>query len=235
MSVALEVCDLRVFAARKPSTVLVRGISFSLESGHCLTLLGESGSGKSLLAQAIMGSLPDGLAASGVVQLGTEMTLAGQPQQRRAWWGRRLALLPQEPWLALDPTMPLQGQVTETYRFVGGLARRQADARTKQDFVRLDLGDAARKYPFMVSGGMAQRAAFAATRAGGAPVLIVDEPTKGLDADLRDEIVSLLHDMLAAGGTVLAITHDVRVAAALNGQVAVMLDGQIVEHGAASK
>lgn len=234
MSVALEVRDLRVFTARKPSAVLVRGISFSLEPGHCLTLLGESGSGKSLLAQAIMGSLPDGLAASGVVQLSTEVTLAGQPQQRRTWWGRRLALLPQEPWLALDPTMPIQGQVTETYRFVGGLARGQADARTEQDFARLGLRDAARKYPFMVSGGMAQRAAFAATRAGGAPVLIVDEPTKGLDADLRDEIVSLLHNMLAAGGAVLAITHDVRVAAALNGQVAVMLDGQIVEHGAAS-
>jgi peptide/nickel transport system ATP-binding protein len=206
-------------------------VSFSLHAGEVLTLLGESGSGKSLLAQAVMGALPAGLLARGQVRVGSHASRADQVSQRRKLWGRELALLPQEPWSALDPTMRAHAQVAETHRLVRGMAALQAAQQATADLARLSLAAAGGKYPFQLSGGMAQRVAFAATTAAGAPVLIVDEPTKGLDHAMRDQIVAMLQAVLAAGGALLVITHDVAVPRALGGRVAVMRDAQIIEMG----
>lgn len=235
----LEVAGLSVFAA---DMQLVRDVSLTVARGGVLTLLGESGSGKSLLAQAIMGNLPTSLQCSGHIRIGGHASDAGQPQARRALWGRSLALLPQEPWLALDPTMRVKHQIAETYELVSSsVTNMQADrmqeakARALESSLRdlrsLGLEAAADKYPFMISGGMAQRVAFLATHAAGAPMLIIDEPTKGLDSDRRNDILEMLRAAIAAGMTLLTITHDVWLARELGGNVAVMLDGQIVEHG----
>ena len=106
----LEIRDLDV--AAPDGTPLVRGVSLAVRPGLPVTLLGESGSGKSLVVQAAMGVLPPGLRATGRVLLdGAPLPAAGPA--RRAHWGRRLALLPQEPWLALDPTMRALGQMAE--------------------------------------------------------------------------------------------------------------------------
>lgn len=231
----LQVSDLVVTTTASPSQVLVKAVSFTLHAGHVLTLLGESGSGKSLLAHAVMGTLPNGLVARGRVRVGRHESGADQIGQRRALWGRELALLPQEPWAALDPTMRAQAQVAETHRLVRGLPAALAAQQATADLAKLGLVADGPKYPFLLSGGMAQRVAFAATTAAGAPVLIVDEPTKGLDHALRDQIVGLLQGVLAAGGALLVITHDVAVARALGGQVAVMRDAQIVEMGACAQ
>ncbi len=231
MSAILEVQDLCVRAGRD-APPLVNGVSFVLRAGQSLTLLGESGSGKSLLAHAIMGRLPHGIAAEGRMRLNdSEMPVAAA---RRQWWGREIALLPQEPWIALDPTMRALEQVFETHRFVAGLDAAHARTRARDDLARLGLVDAADKFPGTLSGGMAQRVAFAATAAGGARILIVDEPTKGLDAGLRDQVIALLRSVVEAGGIVLAISHDVAVARAMDGDVAVMLDARVVERGKAS-
>ena len=155
MNHALEVRGLRVALRARPDTVLVQDVSFALAAGEALTLLGESGSGKSLLAQAIMGTLPDELEAAGEVCVDGDTTAARQGHLRRPCWGRRLALLPQEPWLALDPTMRALPQVVETHRFVAGRTTRDATQRAAHDLARLGLADAAQKYPFMLSGGMA--------------------------------------------------------------------------------
>jgi peptide/nickel transport system ATP-binding protein len=229
--VLLDVRDLAVMTEASPTRTLVDDVSFSLRAGEVLTLLGESGSGKSLLAQAVMGTLPTGLVARGHVRVGGVESRADDPNARRALWGRQLALLPQEPWSALDPTMRAHAQVAETHRLVRGLPAAQASERATADLTRLGLAADGLKYPFLLSGGMAQRVAFAATTAAQAPILIVDEPTKGLDHALRDQVIQLLQGALSAGGALLVITHDVALPRALGGQVAVMREAQVVERG----
>ncbi|QJE01592.1 ABC transporter ATP-binding protein [Massilia forsythiae] len=216
---------------------LVREVSFAIAPGGVLTLLGESGSGKSLLAQAIMGNLPALLRCTGGVAIGGERSDAADGRSRHAAWGRRLALLPQEPWQALDPTMRVRAQVAETYALAGDRSAGRAGARTlaERALGGLGLADAADKYPFMLSGGMAQRVAFLATHAAGAPLMIVDEPTKGLDADRRGEVLALLQTAQAQGMSLLCITHDIWLARALGGQLAVMLDGTLIEQGKAAQ
>lgn len=225
---------------------LVHGVSFSIPAGGVLTLLGESGSGKSLLAQAIMGNLPPALHCAGRVTIAGENTDAADQHSRHAGWGRRLSLLPQEPWLALDPTMKVRRQIEETYELVSHpaqdtqydsrrAARADARQRTMQALAGLGLRDAADKYPFMISGGMAQRVAFLATHAAGATVMLIDEPTKGLDVERRGDVLALLRSALAQGMSLLCITHDVWLARALGGQVAVMLDGVMIEEGDAAQ
>ena len=238
---ALAVENLSVFHGE---TALVRGMSFAIPAGGVLTLLGESGSGKSLLAQAVMGNLPVPLRCTGTVDIGGERSDAGDGRRRHAGWGRRVALLPQEPWLALDPTMKVGRQVAETYELVARPAASRQDDTLRAASARalaaralagLGLQDAADKYPFMISGGMAQRVAFLATHAAGAPLMIVDEPTKGLDADRRGDVLALLLAARDEGLSLLCITHDIWLARALGGQLAVMLDGAMIEHGDAAQ
>jgi len=214
---------------------LVRGVSFTIPAGGVFTLLGESGSGKSLLAQAITGNLPSSLRCEGEVAIGGEPMPAADQSSRHPGWGRRLALLPQEPWLALDPTMRVREQIQETYALVGGAPRSSARGLAERALASLGLGDAAHKYPFMLSGGMAQRVAFLATHAAGAPLMIIDEPTKGLDADRRGEVLELLRAAQAEGMSLLCITHDIWLARALGGRLAVMLEGAMIEQGEAAE
>jgi len=229
--------DLRNLSVWSGSTALVRDASLRLEASQSFTLLGETGSGKSLLAQAIMGNLPAGLRASGSVAVFGEATPVNEPTRRRRLWGRSLALLPQEPWLALDPTMRVLSQVAESYHKVSRVpgGAKSARERACSDFASLGLAGAEWKLPGALSGGMAQRTAFAAVRAGGARLLIVDEPTKGLDAGLRNSVVSMLKQVVDTGGAVLTITHDVAAARLMGGIIAVMLDGEIVEQGPADQ
>lgn len=229
-SLYLELDGLAVIDTAS-GTRLVKNASLGLAAGGALTLLGESGSGKSLLAHAIMGTLAPGLRAEGGMRIGEYRRDAADQRSGHALWGRAVALLPQEPWLALDPTMRVRQQVAETHELVAGLPQAAAREAALRDLARLDLRHAASLYPHQISGGMAQRVAFLATHAAGARLLIVDEPTKGLDADRRADMVTMLRAAQAGGMAVLCITHDVWLARALDGRVAVMLDGAIVEQG----
>lgn len=231
MTVLLTVEDLTVVS----TDAILRPTGLTLRAGRPLTILGQTGSGKSLLAQAIMGVLPDGLSAAGRVLLDGRDLLAMPMAERRALWGRTIGLLPQEPWLALDPTMRAGAQVAETHRLVAGLAAAEADAAARADLAHLGLADAFGKLPGELSGGMAQRIAFAAARAGRGRIVIADEPTKGLDADRRDDAVALLLREVEEGGGLLTITHDVAVARQLGGDVMVMREGEVVEQGPAEE
>lgn len=210
---------------------LLRDISFTLRPGEALTLVGESGAGKSLLAQAIMGNLPPALQATGQITLDGTTTRAEDAAARRALWGRKLALLPQEPSQALNPLARVAPQLAEVYRLLHQQPANTASAQAEQVLGAAGLGSTASHYPWQLSGGMAQRAVAAITLAGGAPVLMVDEPTKGLDAHWQGRMVELFRGVLQAGGCLLTITHDLQVAQALGGQVIVLRHGQAVEQG----
>jgi peptide/nickel transport system ATP-binding protein len=203
----------------------------TLEPGRPVTIVGESGSGKSLLAHALMGTLASSLEVDGKLALDETLLHLGDRSNRRALWGREIAMLPQEPALALDPTMRVLSQVAE-----GALAVSRSTARRRAEAALADVGLAAsaRSFPHTLSGGMAQRVAYAAATIGGARVLIVDEPSKGLDSGSVDRLAELLRDHVGDGGLLLTITHDLRLAAALGGEVAVMRDATIIESAEAA-
>ena len=228
----LAVDDLAIHVGAR---ALLQGISFQLHAGEALSLVGESGAGKSLLAQAIMGNLPPALRASGAITIDGITTRAEDAASRRALWCRKLALLPQEPTVALNPLQRVAPQLSEVYTLLHDQPQGEAAARAQQELARAGLGQATAHYPWQLSGGMAQRAVAAITLAGGAPVLMVDEPTKGLDNHWRDRTVEVFRSVLQAGGCLLAITHDMAVAQALGGQVIVLRHGQAVEQGAIGK
>ena len=215
-------------------TVLVDVSGLDFEPGVPVTIVGESGSGKSLLAHAIMGTLPTNLKAEGSLAVAGHSYDLADRSNRRSLWGPMLALLPQEPRLALDPTMRTQEQVAE------GAACFTADKKTARRsagalLASLGLGHASAAFPHTLSGGMAQRVAFAAATIGGAPVLIADEPSKGLDRQARSDLADLLQRHLAGGGILLTITHDLDLARELGGDVLVMKDAHILEQGPAGQ
>lgn len=225
----------RALEIRTATAQLVEPLSIDLWPGKVLTIIGETGSGKSLFAQGIVGNLPPGLAAHGEIELAGGLRESGQANGRRAAWGRELAVLPQEPWLSLDPTMRALDQVAETYRYVVGKSAQESRQQSRRDLTQLGIEQAEAKFPFQLSGGMAQRLAFAATHAGGAKVMIADEPTKGLDSARIGEVIGLLQAGIAEGGALLIITHDIEVARRLGGQVMIMLKGRVIESGSADQ
>jgi peptide/nickel transport system ATP-binding protein len=225
----LKAEDITVWQGDTP---ILHPVSLHLEPREPLVILGETGSGKSLLAQAIMGTLPRDLTARGRVALGDHLLDAARPNGFRPLWGRQIAVLPQEPWLSLDPLMRACGQVAEAHHLVRGLGTADAQAQAASDLDRLGLSGAGARYPHELSGGMAQRVAIAAARAGGARIVIADEPTKGLDAARRDEVADLLLAELARGGGLLVITHDLALARRVGGRMIVLREGRVVETGA---
>ncbi|WP_119153235.1 ABC transporter ATP-binding protein [Caldimonas tepidiphila] len=226
--ILLGVDGLAVHVGSRP---LLRELSFALRAGEALTLLGESGAGKSLLAQAVMGNLSPALRAGGSVTVAGRASRADDARARRPLWGSGLALLPQEPALALDPLRRVAPQLAEVHALVGGVPPAEAGAAALRELDGVGLSAAVRQYPWQISGGMAQRAAATIALAGGARVLLVDEPTKGLDARWCGRIVAMLQAVLREGGCVVTITHDLRVAQALGGRLIVLRDGEVVEQG----
>ncbi len=215
---------------RHGATALADVADLRIDAGRPLTIVGESGSGKSVLAHALMGTLPPELAAEGSMSIGDARFDLADRGGRRHLWGHELALLPQEPALALDPTMRVRGQIAEGsrgWRSQRSTALRLADERLEG----LGLAQAGLAFPHTLSGGMAQRVAYAAATIGGARILIIDEPSKGLDRRSLDLLAGLLDAHVADGGLLLTITHDLQLARRLGGDVLVMLESEIVEAG----
>ncbi len=146
----LEVDALSVYAGE---TRLLEPLSSTLTASQPLTILGQTGAGKSLLAQAIMGLLPDALSVRGDVRLNGESLFSLSMPERQALWGRVLSMLPQEPWHALDPVMKVKRQVAEVHHYVLGQEQEAADVQAEQALQRLGLEGALAKIPSQLSGG----------------------------------------------------------------------------------
>lgn len=220
MTVLIQTTHLSV--QTKSGEILVEPISLSIKKGNNLIILGETGSGKSLLAQAIMGALPASLMVQG------EVAIEGKPQGQ---WGKQIAMLAQEPTRSLDPTMSIKQQVWESFYFVAQQDNAQAQQKTSEKLTALGLGKFMTYYPHQLSGGMAQRASFAMATACGAYIVIADEPTKGLDEQNKQKVIQLLAQIAQQGGALLVITHDIDVAKQLGGDIMVMKKGKLLEQG----
>ncbi|MBT0568952.1 ABC transporter ATP-binding protein [Curvibacter sp. CHRR-16] len=217
---------------RSTGAVLVHPFTCQLRAGERLTIIGTSGAGKSLLLDAIMGTLPPEMQVSGAVQIGQHRT-DGDPVRTQALWGSTVMMLPQEPWASLNPIMPLRTQVAEAAYYSGSAAGRWAVAQqTAQHWLQtLGVGHAGRAYLHQISGGMAQRVGLACTAATNALLVLADEPTKGLD---RNAVATVAQQLLMAQAlhqALVVVTHDLDLARQLGGQVLVMHEGAVVESG----
>ncbi|QLB15436.1 ABC transporter ATP-binding protein [Mannheimia granulomatis] len=212
---------------------LVQPISLSLEKGKNITILGETGSGKSLLIQAIMGALPSGLTASGQISIENCNIDFNNQMEIEKQWGKTLVMLPQEPRRSLNPIMSIGKQLWESFHLVAGKNKSQAKTESTDYLTQLGLGEWIENYPHQLSGGMAQRASFAIATAAGGKILLADEPTKGLDPVSKEKVIELLKSAYENGGGLLTITHDIEVAEQLGGQILVMKKGELLEQGEA--
>jgi len=230
----LEVLGLSVeFATDRGPLRAVDGVSFRVEAGQTLAIVGESGCGKSVTALAIMGLLPRGVRLGGAIRLlGQELIgHAGNPWQGRR--GRDLAMVFQEPMTSLNPAFTAGEQVAEALRLHERLSPRAAMDRAVEMLARVRIPDAARRaaqFPHQLSGGMRQRVMIAMALACRPRLLICDEPTTALDVTVQAQILSLLDELKRETGTaVVLITHDLGVVADHADEVAVMYAGRIAE------
>ena len=232
----LEVRDLDVSVDDGPA--LVTGVSFALQPGRVLGLVGESGCGKTMTARSLLGLLPDGVTVSGGSILWQGRELAGLPEKElAALRGREIAMISQEPMVALDPMFSVAYQLTQPirrFRGVGGSEARTIAAELLRNVGIVDADRVLRSYPHQLSGGMAQRVCIALALTGQPKLLIADEPTTALDVTVQAEILSLLRVLPRDTGlSVVIVSHDLGVVADICDDVAVMYAGQVVESGTA--
>jgi peptide/nickel transport system ATP-binding protein len=234
---AIEVQDLTVrFRKRDEQEVCaVNGVSFSLARGQVLTILGESGSGKSVSLKAVMGLLPGFARVEGQVRMAGRDILTLPPAELAKLRGSKVSMIFQEPMSAMDPVYTIGDQIAETIVQHEGTDRATAMARAKRLLERVSIPSAARRlknYPHEMSGGMRQRAMIALALACDPLVLLADEPTTALDVTVQIQILMLLRELQAElGMAVVFVTHDVGVAAEISDHVAVMYAGRFVETG----
>jgi peptide/nickel transport system ATP-binding protein len=229
----LDVQNLGV--ASRDGAQLVRDVSFTVDAGERIGLIGESGSGKSLTSFAVTGLLPAGLESSGSAVLDGVQVIGARERDLVDVRGRVASVVFQEPLTALDPLMHLGKQVAEPLRrHLGlrgdGLKRAVLDALTE---VRLpDPERIAHAYPHEISGGQRQRVAIAAALACKPQLLIADEPTTALDVTVQAEILALLDSLVADRGMALIfVSHDLAVVSRMTDHALVLREGRVVERG----
>jgi peptide/nickel transport system ATP-binding protein len=237
----LEVEGLRTDIARRRDVVHpVDGVSFSVESGETVGLVGESGCGKTITGMSVMRLLPPGGSiASGAIRLhGRDLVGASSAEMRKVR-GEEVAMVFQDPMTSLNPTMTIGNQVAEPYRLHRKASRAAARARAEQVLALVGMPRPAERlddYPHQLSGGMRQRAMIAMALVCDPQLLIADEPTTALDVTIQDQILELLDELKGRLGMgMLLVTHDMGVIAGRADRVLVMYAGRIVESASTAK
>ena len=232
----LDVQDLRIRlqTPRGPADA-VRGISFSLERGETLGIIGESGCGKSITVMSLMGLLPESAQVSGSIRFDGQELVDLPDRAMSRIRGRRIGMIFQEPMTALNPVHTIGRQVAEPLRLHLGLSARAARDEAIGLLDRVGIPQAAQRidaYPHQFSGGQRQRITIAMALACGPDLLIADEPTTALDVTIQRQILDLIRDLVAERGMALMlISHDLGVIAQNVARMLVMYGGSVVESG----
>ena len=232
----LDVHNLGVqLQTQRGPAAAVRELSFSLEKGQTLGLIGESGCGKSITALALMGLLPERAETSGSIRFDGQ-ELVGLPDAAlRRLRGNRIGMIFQEPMTALNPVHTIGHQVAEPLMLHRGATARAAQRQAIELLERVGIPDAARRagaYPHQFSGGQRQRVTIAMALACGPDLLIADEPTTALDVTIQGQILDLIADLVQERGmALLLISHDLGVIAQNVAQMMVMYGGRVMESG----
>ncbi|MFE1175301.1 ABC transporter ATP-binding protein [Streptomyces sp. NPDC058773] len=232
----LDVRDLRVeFRTRDGVAKAVNGVSYRVAPGQTLAVLGESGSGKSVTAQAVMGILdsPPGFVTGGEVVFQGRDLLTLRKDERRKVRGAKMAMIFQDALSALNPVLSVGAQLAEMFQVHEGMSRKDARGRAVELMERVGIPAARERagdYPHQFSGGMRQRIMIAMALALGPDLIIADEPTTALDVTVQAQVMDLLAELqreLTMG--LILITHDLGVVADVADTIAVMYAGRIVE------
>ena len=219
---------------------VLEDVSFAVEAGRTLALIGESGCGKSVAALSILGLLPDGMRRTGgAIRLDGEDLATVPPRRLRALRGSVVSMIFQEPMTALNPVYPIGDQIAETLRQHQGLGRRAARHAALEMLRTVEIAAPERRidaYPHQLSGGMRQRVMIAIALACRPRLLIADEPTTALDVTVQAQIFDLLRTLQRETGTaIVLISHDLHAVAEIADTVAVLYAGNCVETGAAAE
>jgi len=233
----LEVRDLTIAFGRHAP--VVRGLNLDLAPGRRLGIIGESGSGKTVTALAIMGLLPDNASVRGSIRLGGRELVGLSDRELSRLRGNALSMIFQEPMTALDPTMTAGRQVAEAFR----LHRERNAGRARTAVLAMleavgfeDPARIADSYPHQLSGGQRQRVITAMALINRPELVLCDEPTTALDVTVQATVLRVLDEVLdAVGAGCLFISHDLAVVSQLCSDVVVMLDGEIVERGSSDQ
>ncbi|MGW7318435.1 ABC transporter ATP-binding protein [Streptomyces sp. NPDC054854] len=232
----LEVRDLHVeFKTRDGVAKAVNGVNYSVDEGETLAVLGESGSGKSVTAQAVMGILdtPPGRIAGGEILFQGKDLLKMKEEERRRIRGAKMAMIFQDALSSLNPVVSVGAQLGEMYEVHRGMSRKDSRAKAVELMDRVKIPAAKERvgdYPHQFSGGMRQRIMIAMAMALEPSLIIADEPTTALDVTVQAQVMDLLAELqreLNMG--LILITHDLGVVADVADKIAVMYAGRIVE------
>ena len=227
-----------VFKGRDGDIPALRDISLHLAHNECLAIIGESGCGKSVIAQAIMRLLPEDAEISGCVKYnGIDLFLKADEEMNHIR-GKEIAMVYQSPDLALNPIYKIGRQLTDPMVMHGICSREVAYIKAKEILKKLGFNNADELmnfYPWMCSGGMCQRILFSAAYLLQPKIIIADEPTKGLDADRISDIEQMLNMACTTDAGVLLITHDLKLAKRVAHRVMIVYAGTIVESGEVSE
>lgn len=234
-----DIRDLRIhFPTRRGVVEAVRGVSFYMDQGECVALVGESGCGKSVTARSLMGLTE---VTGGRCQPGSQILCHGEnildysKKQWQSYRGRDAAMIFQDAMTSLNPTMQIGHQIAECYRFHQKIGRKEALEKAAEMLALVGISDpeaALRRYPHEFSGGMRQRVMIAMAMSSDPKILIADEPTTALDVTIQAQILHLLLELQKKNNmSIILITHDLGVVAQTCKRVAVMCGGYVVEEG----